>query len=33
MASRSVEKEGKIVCLDCAGQTVNRLTGSGIITE
>jgi len=33
MASRSVEKEGKIYCLECAGETVNRLTGAGIITE
>lgn len=33
MASRSVKKEGKIFCLECAGKTVNRLTGAGIITE
>lgn len=33
MASRSVEKEGKIFCLECAGETVNRLTGNGIITK
>lgn len=33
MASRSVEKEGKIFCLECAGKTINRLTGNGIISE
>ncbi len=33
MASRSVEKEGKIYCLECAGKKIKRLTGDGIITE
>jgi len=33
MASRGVKKEGKIYCLECAGETVNRLTGAGIIIE
>jgi len=33
MATRTIEKSGKIVCMECAGKAINQLTGSGINSD
>ncbi len=33
MATRTVEEDGKILCLDCAASNYNELTGYGIICD